>query len=413
MKLVGIVGSNNEKSYNRLLLQNIQKTFAHLFEIELLEIDKVPLFNQSDDQTESEPIQYLNRKIKEADGVIIATPEHNRTVPPALKSVIEWLSFKVHPFEDKPVLIVGASYFDQGTSRAQLHLKQIMESPGVGAYVFPGNEFLLGDAREAFDANGLLKNPTTVGFLREVLEKFVRYVQILNHVDDPAPKPITEAEDLMASGKIDTTIDVDMNADDWVEQAAKKVNAVSGDTYVELNHGIMTVNQLNYFLNSMPMELTYADSNNQFLYYNYHIEEENMLAKRRPSQVGSPLAKCHPASTHKNVATLISKLRTGELNHFRVRVPTHGADKFVVHNYRAMRDDDGNYIGINEYVEDLQPLIDWYLEQTGQELVGGHVDGVSGATAHTGEADAVSGATSNTNSDEADAITGASATEHN
>lgn len=209
MKLVGIIGSNNERSYNRLLLQNIQATFAHLFEIELLEIDQVPLFNQSNDQTESESIQYLKRQIEEADGVIIATPEHNRTVPPALKSVIEWLSYKVHPFEDKPVLIVGASYFDQGTSRAQLHLKQMMESPGVGAYVFPGNEFLLGDAREAFDAKGLLKNPKTVGFLNEVLEKFVKYVRILNRVDEPSFTSITELEDLMASRTIDTNFDVD------------------------------------------------------------------------------------------------------------------------------------------------------------------------------------------------------------
>ncbi len=409
MKLVGIVGSNNEKSYNRLLLRNIQDKSAHLFDLELVEIDQVPLFNQSEDQTESEPIRLLAKKVQEADGVIIATPEHNRTVPPALKSVIEWLSFKVHPFQDKPVLIVGASYFDQGTSRAQLHLKQIMESPGVGAYVFPGNEFLLGDAREAFDENGALKNPTTVAFLNDVLKKFARYVHLLNRVDESAPTAAPN-EDLTASGTIETTIAVDKHADDWVEQAAQKVEAVSGDTYVELNRGIMTVDQLNHFLNSMPMELTFADSNNQFLYYNYHIEEEEMLAKRRPSQVGNPLAKCHPEAVHQNVAMLISKLRTGELNHFRVRVPTHGPDKFVVHNYRAIRDEEGNYLGINEYVQDLQPLIDWYLEQTGQELVGGAVDGVSGASANdeSGSVDGVSGATSNTAADETvDAVSGA------
>src|SRR5699024_12523364 len=154
------------------LLQFISEEYSDLFELELLEIDQVPLFNQSDDQTDSEPVQYLNRKIKEADAVIIATPEHNRTVPPALKSVIEWLSFKVHPFEDKPVLVVGASYYDQGTSRAQLHLRQILESPGVGAFTFPGNEFLLGNATTAFDDNGQLTNKDTVAFLRTVLVKF-------------------------------------------------------------------------------------------------------------------------------------------------------------------------------------------------------------------------------------------------
>src|SRR5699024_4593386 len=100
MKLVGIVGSNAEKSYNRLLLQFVEKQYRYLFDIKILEIDDVPLFNQSDDQTNTPPIQKLQREISEADGVIISTPEHNRSVSPALKSVIEWLSFKIHPFDN-------------------------------------------------------------------------------------------------------------------------------------------------------------------------------------------------------------------------------------------------------------------------------------------------------------------------
>ena len=102
MKLVGLVGSNADKSYNRLLLQFIEKKYNDLFDLEILEIADVPLFNQSKDQTNSDVIQHLNKKISEADGVIIATPEHNRTVTPALKSVLEWLSFKVHPFQEQP-----------------------------------------------------------------------------------------------------------------------------------------------------------------------------------------------------------------------------------------------------------------------------------------------------------------------
>ena len=123
MKLVGIVGSNAEVSYNRILLKYIKKQFSHLFDLEILEIKDIPLFNQSDDQTNSAPVQKLTQKILQADGVIIATPEHNHTIPASLKSVLEWLSFKIHPLENKPVMIVGASYYDQGSSRAQLHLR--------------------------------------------------------------------------------------------------------------------------------------------------------------------------------------------------------------------------------------------------------------------------------------------------
>ena len=72
-------------------------------------------------------------------------------------------------------------------------------------------------------------------------------------------------EDLHATGKIATTVEgVDMSDDQWLEKAAEAVGAVSGNTYVQLNRGLLTVDQINYFLDSMPMELTFADSNNQF-----------------------------------------------------------------------------------------------------------------------------------------------------
>lgn len=393
MKIVGIVGSNAEFSYNRLLLQYIERNFEKLIDVEILDIQDVPMFNQSDDQTNSEPIQRLNEKISAADGVIIATPEYNHSIPSALQSVIEWLSFKVHPFDGKPVMIVGASYDVQGSSRAQLHLRQILDAPGVNAVVMPGNEFLLGEVQKAFDENHQLKDGQTAEFLEMSIKKFIRFINVVNILHAPdGMKDVSSTEDLFATGSIETTIeDVDMTADDWVEQAAEKTNAVEGNTYVKLNRGILTVDQLNYFLNSMPMELTYADSNNQFLYYNHMLDAEDMFASRWPEQVGSPLGECHPENTYSGVSWVIQQLRNKKEDIVKVHVPTHGPDKFVVHNYQAIRDEDGNYLGINEYVQDIKPIIDWYLEQTGQQLTGGDVDAVSGATS---KVDTVSGATS-------------------
>ncbi|APB30864.1 MULTISPECIES: NADPH-dependent oxidoreductase [Vagococcus] len=396
MKLVGIVGSNADKSYNRTLLQYIKKHFSDKFDLELIEIKDVPLFNQSNDQTNTPVIQSINRKILNADGVIIATPEHNHTIPASLKSVLEWLSFKIHPLENKPVMIIGASYYDQGSSRAQLHLRQILDAPGVHALVMPGNEFLLGKVREAFDDNNNLKDAKTVEFLSNVLDKFLRYIEVISELEG-TKKPELEKEDLYCEGSIDTTIDgVDKGADDWVEQASEKVQAVEGDTYVKLNRGILTVNQLNHFFASMPMELTYADNNNQFLYYNYTKEDKDMLASRHPSQVGNPLAYCHPEKALNGVNWVVQQLRSGAQDCVRVHVPTHGPDKFVVHNYQAIHDDEGNYAGINEYILDFKPIVDWYLKQTGQTLTPGTdtVSGASESSKHTAssDADAVSSA---------------------
>jgi NAD(P)H-dependent FMN reductase len=393
MKLVGIVGSNAEVSYNRILLKYIKKQFSHLFDLEILEIKDIPLFNQSDDQTNGPAVQKLNQKILQADGVIIATPEHNHTIPASLKSVLEWLSFKIHPLENKPVMIVGASYYDQGSSRAQLHLRQILDAPGVNAIVLPGNEFLLGKVKEAFDEQENLKDKRTIDFLGTCLEKFTQFITLVSAVEGPK-KPELEPEDLYATGKIATTIEgVDKEADDWLEQAAELVGAVEGNTYVKLDRGLLTVDQLNYFLASMPMELTYADSNNQFLYYNYTKPAEEMLAARVPGQVGNPLSKCHPERVHKGVEWVLQQLRSGTMDAFRVNVPTHGPDKYVVHNYQALHDKDGNYAGVNEYILDFKPIIDWYLAQTGQKLIG-DVDAVSSASVKDHHSDDVDAGTS-------------------
>lgn len=393
MKLVGIVGSNANFSHNRLLLQYIAKKYKSLFTLEVLDIKDLPLFNQSDDQTNSEPIQTMNHKIKMADGVIIATPEHNHTIPASLKSVLEWLSFNIHPLENKPVMIVGASYTSQGSSRAQLHLRQILDAPGVNAIVMPGNEFLLGNAKEAFDENNNLNDQRTIDFLKSCLEKFVQFIDVVSVMQ--GPKPVLEPEDLYATGKIDTTIEgVDMYAEDWVEQAAEKVNAVEGNTYVKLNRGILTVDQINNLLASMPIELTYADSNNQFLYYNKTMEAGDMIASRTPEQVGNPLVKCHPEAAHKNVEWVIQQLRSGRMDYVRVHVPKQIPERYIVHTYQAMHDEEGNYAGINEYVLDIKPIIEWYLQQTGQELIGNeNVDTVSGASRNNSRhVDGVSGA---------------------
>ena len=185
MKLVAIVGTNAKQSYNRGLLQFMQRHFATKADIEILEIIDVPMFNETDDQTDTPVIQKFNQAISEADGVIISTPEHNHTIPSSLNSLLEWLSFNIHPLDGKPTMIVGASYDVQGSSRAQLHLRQILDAPGVNATVMPGSEFLLGRAHRAFDANGDLIDERTVDFLDSCFYRFLRFVSVANQLNLP------------------------------------------------------------------------------------------------------------------------------------------------------------------------------------------------------------------------------------
>lgn len=177
-------------------------------------------------------------------------------------------------------------------------------------------------------------------------------------------------ENLMAIGQIDTTIEgVDLYAADWVEQAAKKVKAVEGKTYVKLNRGVLTVDQIDALLDSIPLEFSYIDANNQFLYYNNDKPAAEMIAPSKPESVGQPLGTLHPEMITQMVQNIVAQLRTGDLDLFQISHPRKNGAQYVTHNYKRIQDKDGNYMGINEYVQDLKPLIDYYLKETGQKLV--------------------------------------------
>ncbi len=184
MKFIAIAGTSAKKSYNRSLLQFMKKYFKEKAEIEIMDIADVPMFNQSDDQSNTEILQMFNDKITECDGVIIATPEYNHSIPSSLKSLIEWLSFELHPLVGKPVMVLGASRDVQGSSRAQLHLRQILDAPGVDANVMPGYEFLLGNAHKAFDENGDLNSERTIDFLEICFLRFMRFSKIANLLNE-------------------------------------------------------------------------------------------------------------------------------------------------------------------------------------------------------------------------------------
>ena len=234
----------------------------------------------------------------------------------------------------------------------------------------------------------------TVYFIQSTLQNFIRFAKVINMIGQTTDY---EEEDLSAKNGTDTTVKgVDMNADDWLDQAAKKVNAVEGNTYVKLDSGLLTVNQLNYFLKTSPVELTYVDENNQFIYYNNAVPTEKMLAKRTPAQVGDALDKVHPkiARVIKHVKQVINTLRTGKTDLVSMPVPGGDDTTHVMHYYKAMHDEEGNYKGVNEWAVDVKPIVDQYLQETGQKLVkdpNAKVDATTGASEKP-EVDATTGA---------------------
>lgn len=182
LKFAAIAGSNANHSYNRMLLEYMARHYQDQDQVDVIDIRPVPMFNESFKGDLPEVIKDLDQRIQDADAVIIASPEYNHSITSALKSVIEWLSYQVHPLDGKPVLTIGASTHPQGSSRSQVQLRDILISPGVNATIFQFSEFFLSDAKNEMNEDGDLVNPTTVAFLDKCMNNFRPFVRAMNRL---------------------------------------------------------------------------------------------------------------------------------------------------------------------------------------------------------------------------------------
>ena len=182
LKIAAIAGSNANHSYNRMLLEFIAKQYQDTDEVDVIDIRDVPMFNENYKGRASKVIADLDQRIGSADAVIIASPEYNHSITSALKSVIEWLSYEVHPLEDKPVMIVGASTHEQGSSRSQVQLRDISISPGVNAQVYQGSEFFMSDVANVIDEDGDITDEMSIKFLDKCIDDFKIYAWSINRM---------------------------------------------------------------------------------------------------------------------------------------------------------------------------------------------------------------------------------------
>ncbi len=163
------------------LARTMQERYRDRLDIEILDIRQLPYYDQDEENHPPETVVQFKRQIADADGVLIITPEYNWSVPGVLKNAIDWASRVDKVFIGKPVMTAGVSPAMLGTVRAQLHLREILASPGVQAKVLPpgGNEVLINFAGQKFDAiTGRLTDPVTLEFLDTVVDKFIAFIQM-------------------------------------------------------------------------------------------------------------------------------------------------------------------------------------------------------------------------------------------
>ncbi|HUP58991.1 MAG TPA: NADPH-dependent FMN reductase [Thermoanaerobaculia bacterium] len=167
--IIGISGSVRRGSYNAMLLAAAAETIP----IEIASIADIPLYN-ADWNTEHglpESVHALKERLANADGLLIATPEYNNSIPGVAKNAIDWLS---RPYPDIPrvfgglhVALMGATPGRGGTILAQAAWLPVLR--GLGTRAFSGRSIYVSNAGALFDENGLRDEET-----RARVEKFAR-----------------------------------------------------------------------------------------------------------------------------------------------------------------------------------------------------------------------------------------------
>jgi len=172
MKILGISGSLRKASHNSAILRACAELMPQGMTLSIARIDDLPLFNQDIfDAGLPEPAKRIRAEITAADGVLIASPEYNFSLTPALKNAIDWASRPPNQaFQDKPVAIFSATPGPLGGARVQYDLRRILGQ--LWAHVLPRPEVFIGGVMGKVDAQGKITDEATRKFLTELLAGF-------------------------------------------------------------------------------------------------------------------------------------------------------------------------------------------------------------------------------------------------
>jgi len=173
-KIIGVSGSLRRKSFNTAALHAAAAAMPEGHALAVRSVRGIPLYDADVEERDGIPpaVAELKEEIVAADGLLLATPEYNGSLPGVLKNALDWLT---RPPADirrvlaaKPVALLGASAGGYGTAFSQNAWLPVLRALGMQPWF--GGRLLIPHAGDVFDGDGRLVDDR----LRERLETFVR-----------------------------------------------------------------------------------------------------------------------------------------------------------------------------------------------------------------------------------------------
>ncbi len=171
-----IVGSLRKDSINRKVANALAELAPAALKLGIVEIGHLPIYNQDGDENPPAAWTQFRERISAADAVLFVTPEHNRSVPAALKNALDIGSrpYGQNVWSGKPGAVVSASPSGIGGFGANHHLRQSLVFLNVPAMAQP--EAYIGGADKLFDVQGKLINDGTRTFLQGFVQAFEAWI---------------------------------------------------------------------------------------------------------------------------------------------------------------------------------------------------------------------------------------------
>lgn len=178
--IVGISGSLRKNSYNSGLLRAAAEAAPAGCAIKIGSIQGIPLYNADVEAAEGVPkaVEDLKDLIVYADGLLMATPENNNSMPGVFKNAVDWLT---RPPEDRsrvfgnlPVGIMGATPGNFGTAFSQYAWLPVLRA--LGTQVWSGKLMWVSGAMKKFDEKGNLTDDGVKTQLTKFMAGFADFV---------------------------------------------------------------------------------------------------------------------------------------------------------------------------------------------------------------------------------------------
>ena len=179
IKVLAFAGSLRKDSFNKALVNTAKQYAPDGIEVEVIDLKGIPLYDQDEERNMPPSVVAFKGKIKEADAILIATPEYNRSIPGVLKNAIDWASrpYGQNSFDDKPVATIGATGGQLiGTFAAQAHLRQIFSF--LNAHPLERPQLYIAGASEKIE-NGLVVDEPTRDLIIDMLKSLADWARRL------------------------------------------------------------------------------------------------------------------------------------------------------------------------------------------------------------------------------------------